>query len=74
MGMGDHIVHNGMVRKIAQDYPEYQICLGTKRHYWENVKYMYRDNPQISVINVGDRSEEHTSELQSHLNRMPSSA
>ena len=20
MGMGDHIVHNGMVRKIAQDY------------------------------------------------------
>ena len=54
MGMGDHIVHNGMVRKIAQDYPEYQICLGTKSHYWENVKYMYRDNPQISVINVGD--------------------
>ena len=54
MGMGDHIVHNGMVRKIARDYPDYQICLGTKSHYWENVKYMYRDNPQITVINVGD--------------------
>ena len=54
MGMGDNIVHNGMVRKIAQDFPEYQIYVCTKTHYFKNVVYMYRDNPNITVLNVND--------------------
>jgi hypothetical protein len=54
MGMGDNIVHNGMVRKIAQDFPDYQIYTCSKDHYFKNVVYMYRDNPNITVLNVID--------------------
>jgi hypothetical protein len=54
MGMGDHIVHNGMIRKIVEEYPNYQIYVGAKNHNYNNVKYMFRDNSQIVVINTYD--------------------
>lgn len=27
LGLGDNIVHNGMVRKISEDHPEYDIYI-----------------------------------------------
>jgi hypothetical protein len=52
LGMGDHIVHNGMIRKIAEDYSDYEIYVPSKSHNYNNVKYMFRDNPRIVVIDA----------------------
>lgn len=57
--MGDNIVHNGMIRKIAEDYPDHQIFTGSKPHNFENVKYMYRDDNNISVISCIDDGDLH---------------
>lgn len=54
LGMGDNIVHNGMVRKIAEDNPNSQIYLAAKHHNHKNVVYMFRDNPRITVLSVAD--------------------
>ena len=50
--MGDNIVHNGMIRKIAEDNPNSQIYLAAKHHNFKNVEYMFRDNPRITVLSV----------------------
>ena len=50
--MGDNIVHNGMIRKIAEDNPNSQIYLAAKHHNFKNVEYMFRDNPRITVLRV----------------------
>ncbi len=52
LGMGDNIVHNGMIRKIAKDNPDCQIYTAAKKHYFKNVEFMYRDNKNITVISV----------------------
>ena len=50
--MGDNIVHNGMIRKIAEDNPNSQIYLAAKHDNFKNVEYMFRDNPRITVLSV----------------------
>lgn len=60
--MGDNIVHNGMIRKIAKENPDCEIFTGSKDYYFDNVKYMYRDVPNINVISVVEDSG-----LQHHL-------
>jgi hypothetical protein len=57
LGMGDSVVHNGMVRKIVEDNPDSQIYIAAKHHYFTNVKFMFRDNPNITVISVLDDNE-----------------
>jgi len=52
LGMGDNIVHNGMIRKIAKENPDCEIFTGAKHYYFDNVKYMYRDVPNINVVSV----------------------
>jgi len=52
LGMGDNIVHNGMIRKISEDNPNSQIYLAAKHHNFKNVEYMFRDNPRITVLSV----------------------
>jgi hypothetical protein len=32
LGMGDNIVHNGLIRKIAKENPTSQIFTAAKRH------------------------------------------
>lgn len=54
LGMGDNIVHNGMIRKITQDNPNSQIFVAAKHHNFKNVEYMFRDNPRITVLSVAD--------------------
>lgn len=52
LGMGDSIVHNGMIRKISEDNPGCDIFLAAIGHNFKNVQYMFRDNPRINVLNV----------------------
>ena len=60
LGMGDNIVHNGMVRKISQDNPNSVIYVAAKKHNFKNVEFMYRDNPRIKVIDVNDDNDMYT--------------
>lgn len=52
LGLGDNIVHNGMVRKISEDFVDFEIFVPSKPHNFDNVSFMYRDNPKIKVVSV----------------------
>lgn len=52
LGLGDNIVVNGLCRKIAKSNPSYNIVVPTWEHNTLNVKYMFRDISNISVIAV----------------------
>lgn len=52
LGLGDHIICNGMVRHFTEIYG--QVTVFCKPHNFENVKYMYRDNNNIIVLPVGE--------------------
>lgn len=54
LGMGDNIVHNGIIRKISKDNPNSKIFLAAKHHNFKNTEYMFRDNPKITVLSVTD--------------------
>lgn len=52
LGLGDHIICNGLVRYIKKfEDVVYVFC---KPHNTINVEYMYRDNPNIKVLSVGE--------------------
>jgi hypothetical protein len=52
LGLGDHIICNGLVRHIKKfEDVVYVFC---KPHNTKNVEYMYRDNPNIKVLSVGE--------------------
>lgn len=52
LGMGDHIMCNGIVRSYAEKYDK--IFIFVKPHNIGNVKYMYRDNNKIKFIPLDD--------------------
>lgn len=54
LGLGDGIIHNGMIRKIAEDNPEYGIYCAAKPHNYKNINFMFRDNPRINVLDMDD--------------------
>lgn len=49
MGLGDHILCNGMVRYLASVFP---LTLFVKREYFDSVKFMFRDMTNVSFIEV----------------------
>lgn len=52
LGLGDHIICNGLVRHIKKfEDVVYVFC---KPHNTKNIEYMYRDNPNIKVLSVGE--------------------
>jgi len=52
LGLGDHIICNGLVRYIKNfEDVVYVFC---KPHNTKNVEYMYRDNPNIKILSVGE--------------------
>lgn len=52
LGLGDHIIANGMVRTIAKKYDRtYLFC---KLHNFPNVSFMYRDLPNLKIIVMDD--------------------
>jgi hypothetical protein len=50
LGLGDHIVNNGMVRHFYKQYK--QITLFSYKHNVKNVQYMYRDLDRIQILGV----------------------
>ena len=63
LGLGDCIIHNGMVRKISEDYPDYEIYCASKTHNYKNISFMFKDNPKINVLDMDDNGvDEHLSQ------------
>jgi len=52
LGLGDHIIANGMVRTIAKKYNK--TFLFCKPHNFKNVSYMYRDLSNLKIIQLND--------------------
>jgi hypothetical protein len=50
LGLGDHIVNNGMVRYFYKEYGV--ITLFAYKHNVKNVQYMYRDLEKFRVIGI----------------------
>jgi len=52
LGLGDHIIANGMVRTITKKYDKtYLFC---KPRNFPNVSFMYRDLPNLKIIVMDD--------------------
>lgn len=51
MGLGDHIICNGLVRELQKKYRE-KVGVFSKKINAPSVKFMYRDNHNIEVISV----------------------
>lgn len=49
LGLGDHIICNGLVRHFAEAD---QVTLLCKYHNAKNIKFMYRDHPNITVYDI----------------------
>lgn len=49
LGMGDHLVKNGLVRALAKDRSITVLC---KQHNAASCTFMWRDNPNITVLSV----------------------
>lgn len=73
LGLGDNIVHNGMVRKISEDHPEYDIYIPAKLHNIDNVRFMYRDNQNIKVVEINNDTEMDTYILTNRFDKIISS-
>lgn len=50
LGLGDHIINNGMVRHFYDEYSA--IALFAYKHNVKNVRYMYRDLDNLQIIGV----------------------
>ena len=55
LGLGDHIICNGLVRKFASEHDN--ITLFCKKHNKESVEFMYRDLNNINIISLLGDSE-----------------
>jgi hypothetical protein len=55
LGLGDHIICNGLVRYYCELYGE--VSVFCKPHNFTNVSYMYRDNYKIKVLPIGEDSD-----------------
>jgi hypothetical protein len=54
LGLGDCIVHNGMVRNIIKNNNDCEVYVATKHHNYENIKFMYRDDERIKILLLDD--------------------
>jgi hypothetical protein len=52
LGLGDHIICNGLVRELCKTYDN--VYCFAKKHNIESVSFMYRDEPRIELITVED--------------------
>lgn len=52
LGLGDHIICNGLVRHYCELYGE--VSVFCKPINYNNVSYMYRDNNNIKVLPIGE--------------------
>lgn len=54
LGLGDHIICNGLIRRLIQKNSKYGIF--TKEHNVDSVSFMYRDLNNLKVIPIIDDS------------------
>lgn len=55
LGLGDHIICNGLVRHFREIYNE--VSVFCKPHNYDNVNYMYRDDDKIKVLSIGNDND-----------------
>lgn len=55
LGLGDHIICNGMVRHFCKNYDS--VILFCYSHYKENIDYMYRDLDNLEIFDFGSEPE-----------------
>ncbi len=55
LGLGDHIICNGLLRKIISQDFEYLIF--AKKHNYESVRFMLKDLSNVTIISVQDDNE-----------------
>jgi hypothetical protein len=63
LGLGDHVVCNGMVRFILKNSNYETIRLVTKNKYEQSVTKMYRDEPRIVIHPVNEDADFYTSDI-----------
>ena len=56
LGMGDHFILHGLVRRLYKEEKFNNFNLMSKKHYAHNVRFMYRDLKKIKIIEVNDDS------------------
>lgn len=54
-GMGDQLICNGLVRRLAAEHPNLSIVC--KQENAESVLFMYRDQPNIRVVTIEDDNQ-----------------
>ena len=55
LGLGDHIICNGLVRHFCELHDE--VTVFCKTHNYENVSYMFRDDNNIKILPLVDDNE-----------------
>lgn len=55
LGLGDHIICNGMIRYFCKKYDN--VVIFCKTNYYDNVSYMYRDLNNLEIFNFSDDVE-----------------
>lgn len=53
LGLGDHIICNGFVRKLAENYNH--VYLFCKPHNYESVNFIYKDLYKLEVLKANDK-------------------
>lgn len=52
LGLGDHIICNGLVREYCKNYD--RVAIFSKPHNYASVSFMYRDLPNLTVTQGDD--------------------
>ena len=55
LGLGDHIVMNGLINYISKSFE--RIYLPAKSKYFKQIEYMYEHNNKVEVFKVDDLNE-----------------
>ncbi len=70
LGLGDHIICNGLVNFLAQD-KNFNIKLFCKETNAKNIKQMYQDQGNVEIIEIyGDIQAQQIGEQQEHYIRL----
>lgn len=72
LGLGDHLDCNGLVRYILKYSCFNRIYIPAKQNYFAMVQFMYRDCPDIEVIEIDPQSiTEEYEQIDQILSRIP---
>lgn len=52
LGLGDHVIANGIVRTFAEEYD--RVFLFVKPKFLSNIQYLYRGQPNIKLMAMDD--------------------